>query len=70
MYDSSFKKNELLGWYETREENFEPHCQDFGYDIGYIISCSLLVEFFKIPIFRLDAAYGGVFFLNTQKALL
>ena len=70
MYEYSSKKNKLLGWDDIGQENFEPHCQDFVYDIGSISSCSLLIEFFKIPIFRLDVTYGGVFFLNTQKVSL
>ena len=70
MYESSSEKDKLLGWYDIGQETFEPHFKDFGYDIGYINSCALLVQFFKIPIFRLDIVYGGVFFLNTQKVSL
>ena len=62
MYESPSEKNKVLGWDEIGQETFEPHFQDFGYDIGYISSCSLLVEFFKIPIFRLDTTYRGYFF--------
>ena len=70
MYESSYEKDKLLGWDDIGQETFEPHFQDLGYEIGYISSCSLLVESFKILIFRLDVVYGGVFFLNTQKVSL
>ena len=70
MYDFSFEKNKLLGCDGIIQETFEPHFQDFGDHIGYISSCSLLVESFKILIFRLDVVYGGVFFLNTHKVSL
>ena len=36
---------------------------------GYISSCSLLVEFFKIPICRLDVAYDGVFFFKYLESI-
>ena len=70
MYESPSEKNKVLGWDEIGQETFEPHFQDFGDHIGYISSCSLLVESFKILIFRLDVVYGGVFFLNTHKVSL
>ena len=44
---ASSKKNKVVGWDDIAQETFEPRFQNFGYDIGYISSCSLLVEFFK-----------------------